>query len=74
MDGVVRDVNARVTGKRLELLNVNGVSIEVYQLLFADDTVLVADSEKKLCTLVCAFGRVCEIRKLRVNVGARGME
>ena len=39
------------------------------QLSFADDTALVADSEKKLCRLVSEFGRVCERRKLRVNVG-----
>ena len=38
-------------------------------LSFADDTALVADSEAKLCRLVSEFGRVCEIRKLRVNVG-----
>ena len=30
---------------------------------------LVANSEKKICRLVSKFGRVCEIRKLRVNVG-----
>ena len=41
---------------------------EINQLLFADDTALVADSEK-LCKLVSEFGRVCERRKLRVNVG-----
>ena len=29
----------------------------------------VADSEEKLCRLVAEFGRVCERRKLRVNVG-----
>ena len=39
------------------------------QLLFADDTALVADSEEKLCRLVNEFGSVCERRKLRVNVG-----
>ena len=30
---------------------------------------MVADSERKLCQLVTEFGRVCERRKLRVNVG-----
>ena len=35
----------------------------------ADDTALVDDSEEKLCRLVGEFGRVCERRKLRVNVG-----
>ena len=33
------------------------------------DTALVADSEEKLGRLVSEFGRVCERRKLRVNVG-----
>ena len=48
MDGVVRQVNVRVLGKGLELLSVNGGKFETNQLLFADDTALVADSEK-LC-------------------------
>ena len=47
----------------------NGGIFEVNQLLFADDTALVADSEEKLCKLVSEFGRVCDRRKLRVNVG-----
>ena len=38
------------------------------ELLFADDTALVADSEKS-CRLVSEFDRVCERRKFRVNVG-----
>ena len=42
---------------------------EINQLLFEDDTALVADSEEKLCRLVSEFGKVCERRKLRVNVG-----
>ena len=40
MDGVVREVNVRVLGKGLELLNTNGGRFEVNQLLFADDTAL----------------------------------
>ena len=43
MDGVVGEVNARVLGKGLELLSVNGGRFEINQLLFADDTALVAD-------------------------------
>ena len=69
MDGVVREVNVRVLGKGLELLNADGGRFEINQLLFADDTALVADSVEKLCRLVSEFGRVCERRKLRVNVG-----
>ena len=68
MDGVVLEVNVRMLGKRLELLSANGGRFEMNQLLFADDTALVADSEEKLCRLVCEFGRVRERRKLRVNL------
>ena len=69
MDGVVREVNVRVLGKGLELLSASGGRFEINQLSFADDTALVADSVEKLCELVSEFGRVCEKRKLRVNVG-----
>ena len=48
MDGVVREVKVRVFGKGLELLSANGDRFEINKLLFADDTALVADSEK-LC-------------------------
>ena len=51
------------------MLSANGGRFEINQLLFADDTALVADSEEKLCRLVKGVGRVCERRKLRVNVG-----
>ena len=50
------------------MLSANGGRVEINQLLFADDTALVADSEK-LCRLVSQFGRVCGRRKFRVNVG-----
>ena len=38
----------------------------INQLLFADDTALVADSREKLFRLVSEFGTVCERRKLRL--------
>ena len=41
MDGVVREVNASVLRKGLELMNVNGGRFNINQLLFA----LVPDSE-----------------------------
>ena len=69
IDGVVREVNARVLGRGLKLIDRNENDWEMNQLLFADDTVVVADSEEKLCRLVSEFGRVCKRRKLRVNVG-----
>ena len=34
------------------------------QLLFADDTALLADSEEKLCRLVSEFGRVHKRKKV----------
>ena len=51
MDGVVRKVNGRALEKGLELLSANGGRFEINQLLFADDTAIVADLEK-LCRLV----------------------
>ena len=68
MDGVVLEVNVRVLGKGLELLSANGGRFVINQLLFVNDTALVADSEKKLCRLVSEFGRACERRRFRVNV------
>ena len=46
----------RVLRNGLELLSSNGGRFEINQLLFADDTALVADSEEKLYRLVCEFG------------------
>ena len=53
----------------MELLIANVGRFEINQLLFADDTALVTDSEEKFGRLVSEFVRVCERRKLRVNVG-----
>ena len=46
-DGVVREVHARVLGRALKLVDGNDNEWELNQLLFAD-TVVVADSERKL--------------------------
>ena len=54
MDGVVQELNVRILGKGLELLCENGDRFEINQLLFADDTALVADSEK-FCRLLSEF-------------------
>ena len=62
IDGVVREVNARVLGRGLELIDANENAWQLNQLLFTDDTVVVADSEEKLCQLVTEFGRVCKTR------------
>ena len=44
MDGMVREVNAMVLGKGLELLSANVGRFEINHLLFGDDTAIVADS------------------------------
>ena len=62
-------MNVSLLGKGLERLSANGGRFEINQLLFADDTALVGDSEEKLCRLVSEFGRVCERREFRVTVG-----
>ena len=36
LDGVVQEVNARVIGKGLELLNANGTWFEINHLLFVN--------------------------------------
>ncbi len=45
IDGVVREVNARILGRGLSLVNSDGKEWNLNQLLFAGDTALVADSE-----------------------------
>ena len=57
MNGVVREVSSRVLGKGMELLSANDGRFEI-NLLFANDTALMADSEEKLCRLVIEFGRI----------------
>uniref|UniRef100_A0A3P9JM39 ribonuclease H n=1 Tax=Oryzias latipes TaxID=8090 RepID=A0A3P9JM39_ORYLA len=68
MDGVVKEVNERVLGTGVSMMNTDSSEWSVNQLLFADDTALVADSEESLARLVEEFGRVCDRMKLRVNV------
>ncbi len=67
MDGVVREVHARMLGRGLSLVNTDGREWNLSQLLFAGDTALVADSEGRSRQLVEEFGRVCKRRKLKVN-------
>ena len=48
MDGVVREVQAGTLCRGAQLVGTCEEKWEASQLLFADDTVLVADSKKKL--------------------------
>ena len=47
MDGVVREVYSRMGGRGLELINDRGLPWMLNQLLFADDTTLVASTAKE---------------------------
>ena len=68
MDGCIREMKAKVgdVGARL---NLNGESWRVVTCLFADDTVLLAESERQLQKVVDEFHKVCLRRKLKVNAG-----
>ena len=57
-DGVVREVHARTLGTGAQLVGSKEEKWEVSQLLFADDTVLIEESKKKLERLLEEFGRV----------------
>ena len=63
MNGVVRIVNARMISKGLSLVNSDDIEWKINHLLLANYTVLVMDSEEKLCQLVEEeFGQVCKRR------------
>jgi len=70
MDGVMREVNEKAgdVGARIWDDRANH-EWKVEWLMFADDTILVSDSEQKLQKLLKEFGSVCKRRKLAVNVG-----
>ncbi len=60
MKGKVGEVGAKMyTEGRKWVLN---------SILFADDTVLIAENENDLQKLVTVFDSVCKKRKLKVNV------
>ncbi len=64
----MREMRAKVRkiGARLKQ---NGVDWSVTACLFADDTVLLAESERELQRVVDQFHSVCSSGKLRVNAG-----
>ncbi len=50
-------------------LSVRGVEQPLVAGLYADDTVLLAESERKLQRIVDEFDRVCRMREVKVNAG-----
>ena len=67
MDEVVQELYNGVNGMGVSM-SMGGVWWVLSQLLFADDTALMAESAEQLQCLVNEFGRVCKRRKLRINV------
>ena len=61
-------MNAWVLGKGLELLGMNVGKFEIRQLLFADDTALVADLVEKLYGLASEFRRVMRVNGCKNKV------
>lgn len=68
VDEVVREVNAMARKQGAGLMYGDEIKWEVSQILLADVIALVADSKDKQQNLVTEFGRVCDRRKLDVNV------
>ena len=69
MDGVMREVREKVDDVGATMWDARrNCEWKVEWLMFADDTVLIGDSEEKLERLVHEFERVCGRRKLKVNV------
>ena len=68
MDAAMKEIREKVgvVGVTLQDERRN-IEWKVGCLMFADDTVLLGDSEEKLERLVQEFGRVCQSRKLSVN-------
>ncbi len=68
MDGCIREMKVRVQdlGARL---NVRGVEQPLVAGRYADDTVLLTESEGMLQRIVDEFDKVCKRRKLKVNAG-----
>ena len=68
---VVRQVNERTMGKGVKLRDENGVGWEIKQVLYADDTGLVAETREHLQHIVSEFERACDSMGLKINVGIK---
>ena len=68
IDAVMKEVREKAGDVGVTLWDERrNIEWKVDWLMFADDTVLLGDSEEKLERLVQEFGRVCRRRKLSVN-------
>ena len=65
---VVIEVNERAMGKGVKLKDENGRGWKITQLLYADDTLLVAETREHLQHIVSEFQRACDRMGLKINV------
>ena len=70
MDGVFREVQIRTLGRGVLLVS-DGEGKKVSQLLFADDSVMVAVCKEKFEKFMDEFGRAYRRKKLNVYVTKR---
>src|SRR5215469_4844729 len=68
MDSIVREVKRECMEEGLNMQSERGrVQWRVNMLLYADDTVLMGETEESLQRLVTSFDRICRKRKVRIN-------
>ena len=68
MDEAVREWKTRIMNVGVCLNERDGRQCRARSLLFADDAVLIADSEEYLQRMVNEMGVVCGRRKLKINL------
>jgi hypothetical protein len=68
IDGVVVEVNAKVMPRRVAMMGDRFDEWQLNQILYADDTAVVADETCEFQRLVREFWIWCERMKLSVNV------
>src|SRR5215469_13748781 len=68
MDSIVREVKRECVEEELNLQSERGeAQWRVNMLLYADDTVLMGETEDSLQRLVTLFDRICGKRKVKIN-------
>ena len=67
MDGVMKEVRMRINGMGIGLER-DGIEWTLSDLMYADDVVFMAKSERELSVMIQNFDYVCKRRGLKVNV------
>src|SRR5215469_7082616 len=68
MDCIVREIKRECMEEGLNLQSeIGGVQRRVNILLYADDTVLIGETEDSLQRWVTSFDRICGKKKVRIN-------